>query len=91
MLLYSEIFKKMEVSKEVAWAIIRILKGDFFSFKKMIKLADSSKDIARPQKKFIKLISAMAGAKNTDFVHIQKRAMLPYLKVIELYCNLSSD
>lgn len=86
--LYSEVFKMMKIDKEVAWSIVRILKGDSINFCRLIKSADSD-DCPTNSRKFIKIVSALAGAKNSRFEHLDPENPLELYKIIELYEKLT--
>lgn len=81
----------MGVSKEISWAVIRVLKGDFLNFKKMLKSADSQKDQRPNIRKFLKLVSSLAGSKNTEFRSFTVKTATPFPKAMEMYQNLLSD
>lgn len=89
--LYSDIFKQMNINKDIAWAIIRGLKGDFINFKKMLKCASNSKELPRNNKKYVKLIAAMIGCEKADDHLLSFKSPTTYIKVVELYNNIAMN
>lgn len=86
-MLYSEVFKTMKIDKEVSWAIVRILKGDFINFMKLIKNADSD-DCPTNSRKFLKIVSYMAGAKNCKYHYLDTDTPVEFDQVINIYRRL---
>ena len=89
MMLYSMVFLKMKINKELAWAFIRILKGDMISFKKFLSTADS--DTPLHHKKFLNMVVALAGCKNSPLTYFGKEGKMTLPGAIQKYCEISFD
>ena len=87
--LYSKLFKKMRVDRDLGWALIRIVKGDMYSFKKFISVADL--DSPSNHKKFLNLIVALCGCKNSPYNTINKESGIPVIEVVQRYNEMASD
>ena len=87
--LYSKVFKKMKIDKDLAWAFIRILKGDMISFKKSLSSADS--DIPANHKKFLNVVVALCGSKNSPLHYFTKENQMPLPEAVKKYSEISFD
>jgi hypothetical protein len=87
--LYSKLFKKMKVDKDLAWALIRIVKGDMYSFKKFISVADM--DNPSNHKKFLNVVVALCGCKNSPYNTFNKDTNLPITEIVQKYNELAVD
>jgi hypothetical protein len=87
--LYSEVFKRMKIDKDLAWGFIRILKGDMFSFKKFLTIADDEAPLNHTT--FLGIVMALAGCRNTPFNHFKGDFQQTIPKLIEKYKEINQS
>jgi hypothetical protein len=59
----SAVFEKLKVSKEIGWAFVRIIQGDIFSFRKLMRMGPD--DVPQNHKHFLQIIIGLVGMKNS--------------------------